>query len=172
MGDLIEWESLDTITAGAIGEPGRRVFLIQARRGTETLSVLVEKEQVAILAEEAEVLVGQNVEDDEPETVHEPLFGTPVAAATPLFRARLIGLGYDSENRMFLIELREDAVEEGEMPPPIEESEGYVARLYATRRQVLAMTGSGSEAVAAGRPTCPLCGFPMDPDGHPCPRWN
>ncbi|MCZ7535521.1 MAG: DUF3090 family protein [Acidimicrobiia bacterium] len=174
MGDLIEWEEVDTITAGAIGEPGQRVFMIQARRGAETLSVVVEKEQVAILATEAQELLARIVEEDPPtpEAMHPPLLETPVAAAVPLFRARLIGLGYDPESRMVLIELREDAVEEGGMPPPIEESEGYVARLHATRGQVLAMTGSGSAAVAAGRPACSLCGFPMDPDGHPCPRWN
>ena len=177
MGELIEWDTVDGITAGAVGEPGRRVFMIQARKGTETLSVLVEKNQVAILAEEANELVERFVADDpteptEPTEMHELLGGGPVEDATPLFRARLIGLGYDPERRVVLIELREHSVEEGELPPPIEESEGFVVRLHATRRQVVMMTESGAEAVAAGRPPCPLCGFPVDPDGHPCPRWN
>ena len=56
--------------------------------------------------------------------------------------------------------------------PDDEESEGYVARIYATRGQVRAMAAKGAEAVAAGRPLCPLCDMPMDPAGHRCPRWN
>ena len=47
-----------------------------------------------------------------------------------------------------------------------------MARIYATRPQVRAMAAKGAEAVAAGRPLCPLCDMPMDPSGHRCPRWN
>jgi len=80
-----------------------------------------------------------------------------------------------------LIELRErssddDEDEQATAPPPTdavdEETEGYVARIYATRPQVRAMAARGAEAVAAGRPPCPLCEMPMDPAGHRCPRWN
>ena len=53
-----------------------------------------------------------------------------------------------------------------------DEGEGYVARIYATRAQVRAMAARGAEAVAGGRPLCPLCDMPMDPAGHACPRWN
>ena len=53
-----------------------------------------------------------------------------------------------------------------------DEEEGYVARIYATRAQVRAMAARGVEAVAGGRPPCPLCDMPMDPAGHVCPRWN
>jgi uncharacterized repeat protein (TIGR03847 family) len=53
-----------------------------------------------------------------------------------------------------------------------DEDEGYVARVYATRAQVRAMAARGVEAVAGGRPPCPLCEQPMDPAGHRCPRWN
>jgi len=177
MAELIEWEVVDGITAGAVGEPGSRTFMIQAHKGAETISVLVEKGQVAILAGEALELLERVVPDEQAEQ-HEQadtrdlIGGGPVEEATPLFRARLIGLGYDPERQMVLIELREHAVEEGEAPPAVEESEGYVVRLHATRQQVVMMTASGAEAIAAGRPTCPLCGFPVDPGGHPCPRWN
>jgi uncharacterized repeat protein (TIGR03847 family) len=71
-----------------------------------------------------------------------------------------------------LIELREDASDEEEAPPPLDETEGHIARLYATRSQVRAMARSGVAAVEAGRPRCQLCDFPMEPDGHICPRWN
>ncbi len=105
----------------------------------------------------------------------------------PLFRARLIGLGFDPERELVLIELRErssDDEDDDEDPDPAEladeladpdredEQEGFVARLYATRSQVRAMAARGAAAVTAGRPPCPLCDQPMDPAGHRCPRWN
>ena len=72
-----------------------------------------------------------------------------------------------------LIELREQAADDDDEPPPaVEESNGRVARLYATRPQIRAMLANGVTAVSAGRPKCPLCEFPMDPDGHICPRMN
>ena len=52
------------------------------------------------------------------------------------------------------------------------DDDGYVARIFATRAQVRAMAARGTDAVAGGRPACPLCEFPMDPAGHICPRWN
>jgi uncharacterized repeat protein (TIGR03847 family) len=94
----------------------------------------------------------------------------------PLFRARLIGLGFDPERELVLLELRERAEDEDEDEEEVvevaEDDDGYVARIYATRAQVRAMAARGIEAVAGGRPPCPLCEQPMDPSGHRCPRWN
>jgi uncharacterized repeat protein (TIGR03847 family) len=174
MAEIIELDPVDTVGAGAFGQPGARTFVIQARKGDAQLSVLVEKEQVALLAAEADQFLSQ-VERDDPDpgaTLDSGAGSGPVVEDEPLFRARLIGIGYDPERHLVLIELREDAVDEGEAPPALDESTGRVARLYATRSQVRAMIRHGLEAVAAGRPLCPLCDFPMDPDGHICPRWN
>lgn len=174
MTDHIEFDPVDAIGAGAFGTPGARTFVIQARKGAALLSVLVEKEQVALLAAEAEQFLDR-IDEEEPEAGAELLSVDdcgPVEEDEPLFRARLIGIGYDPERQLVLIELREDAVEEDEAPPAVDESEGRVARLYATRAQVRAMVAHGAESVDAGRPKCQLCDFPMDPDGHICPRWN
>jgi uncharacterized repeat protein (TIGR03847 family) len=177
MTEAIEFDPVDTLGAGAFGMPGSRTFVIQARKGEAVLSVLVEKEQVALLAAEAEQFLDRleedDPEDDDPVGIDPALVPTgPVEEDEPLFRARLIGIGYDPERELVLIELREEAVEEDEPPPSIEESEGLVARLYATRAQVRAMVLQGAHAVAGGRPRCQLCDFPMDPGGHICPRWN
>ena len=173
MADIIEFDPVDSLSAGAFGMPGERTFLIQARKGQAMLSVLVEKEQVALLAVEAEQFLAR-LDDEYPE--NQPTISTldaPVSEAVPLFRARLIGLGFDPERELVLLELREEAVEEeGEAPPSLEESEGHVARLYASRAQLRAMARIGAEAVSGGRPACPLCDRPMDPSGHICPRWN
>ena len=72
-----------------------------------------------------------------------------------------------------LLELREQAAEDDEPPPALEESEGHIARLYATRAQIRAMLAQRRRrGRRRGRPKCPLCDFPMDPDGHICPRMN
>lgn len=184
MAEFIEIDPADSLGAGAIGEPGQRAFYIQARSTTGQLTVLVEKEQVALLATEAAAFLDR-LADDYPD---DDGFTLPVSMAelreptVPLFRARLIGLGFDPERRLVLIELRERPADEPDAGPPADpddvpeaaatDDEGYVARIFATRSQVRAFAARGEQAVAGGRPACPLCGQPMDPAGHRCPRWN
>jgi uncharacterized repeat protein (TIGR03847 family) len=170
MTEPIELDGIDGLGAGAVGEPGRRAFYLQARTDATQLTVLVEKEQVDLLATEAEAFLDR-LADDYPEL---PVLVVPGEAelrepTVPLFRARLIGLGFDPERELVLIELRERA-EEDDLDDDL--AEGHVARIYATRAQVRAMVARGREAVAGGRPPCPLCEMPMDPAGHRCPRWN
>jgi uncharacterized repeat protein (TIGR03847 family) len=174
MGDLIEFDPVDAIGAGAFGQPGQRVFVIQARKGEAVLSVLVEKEQVALLATEAtQFLDGLDEKFPDETTTAAMSASGPVSEAEPLFRARLIGIGFDESRGLVLLELREDAPEEEEeTPPDPDETDGRIARLYATRSQVRAMVANGATAVAGGRPRCQLCDFPTDPEGHRCPRWN
>jgi uncharacterized repeat protein (TIGR03847 family) len=171
MTEHIELDDLEGLGAGAIGEPGRRAFYLQARTEVTQLTVLVEKEQIDLLAKEAVAFLDR-LADDYPEL---PVLMSPGDAdlrepTVPLFRARLIGLGFDPERELVLIELRERAEEEDDDGG--DDDEGYVARVYATRAQVRAMAARGVEAVAGGRPPCPLCEQPMDPGGHRCPRWN
>jgi uncharacterized repeat protein (TIGR03847 family) len=179
MPEIIQLDDVDALGTGAVGEPGKRAFYIQARTETAQLTVLVEKEQVAMLAAEAVAFLDR-IADEYPEV---PAALPTVAAqlrepTVPLFRARLIALGFDPERELVLIELRErveddDAeTDDADDADDEEEGDGYVARIFATRAQVRAMAERGVEAVRGGRPPCPLCGFPMDPSGHRCPRWN
>jgi uncharacterized repeat protein (TIGR03847 family) len=171
--EIIELDDVDGLGAGAVGAPGQRAFYIQARTEHTQLTVLVEKEQVDLLSTEAIAFLDK-IADKYPELP----FDLPQTQSTlreptvPLFRARLIGLGFDPERELVLIELRERSEEEDEVADENEDDEGYVARIYATRAQVRAMAARGAEAVAGGRPPCPLCEQPMDPSGHRCPRWN
>ena len=192
MAEIIELEDVDSLGTGAVGEPGQRAFYIQARTESAQLTVLVEKEQIALLASEAVAFLDR-IADEFPEV---PIAVLPAAAVlqeptVPLFRARLIGLGFDPERELVLIELRERPVDDGdddgegvgeadtfaaggdaESLDVSDDEPGYVARIYATRAQVRAMAARGVDAVAGGRPPCPLCEQPMDPAGHACPRWN
>jgi uncharacterized repeat protein (TIGR03847 family) len=72
-------------------------------------------------------------------------------------------VSYDEDADRVVI-VADELVEEGE--------EGARARITATREQVAALSVRGAEAVAAGRPPCPLCGQPLDAQGHTCPRLN
>jgi len=171
--EFIEFDPVDEIAAGAFGVPGARTFVIQARKGEALLSVLVEKEQVRLLAAEATEFLDRIAQDD-PEDAAGGDATAKVAEDEPLFRARLIGIGYDADRRLVLLELREEAADDDDddaIVPP-DDSEGRVARFYATRAQIRSMARNGVAAVEAGRPRCPLCDFPMNPDGHICPRWN
>jgi len=173
---MIELDGVDALGAGAIGEPGARVFYIQADKRGSRLTVLVEKEQVALLAQEAVAFLDR-IADDHPEPPAESALLHPSVAqvtepAVPLFRARMIGLGFEPDRGLVLIELRERAEDEEAEEDDDDSDDGYVARIFATRAQVRAMAARGSEAVQSGRPACPLCEFPMDPAGHICPRWN
>jgi uncharacterized repeat protein (TIGR03847 family) len=190
MPDPIEFHTVDALGAGAVGVPGQRVFYLQARSESALLTVLLEKEQVALLAAEAVAFLDRIAEQYPEEPVTLPATVAELHEPTvPLFRARLIGLGFDPEREMVLIELRENATDDededldddedddsGGPSAPIvasaDEDDGYVARIYATRSQVRAMAARGAGVVSAGRPPCDLCGLPMDPAGHRCPRWN
>ena len=177
----IEIDNLDALGAGAVGEPGDRAFYLQACAADAQLTVLVEKEQVALLATEAVAFLDRIADDYPEDTISLPTAAAELREPTvPLFRARLIGLGFDPERELVLIELRERTTSEDDEDDEVltaddvadEEGDGYVARIYATRPQVRAMAARGAAAVAAGRPLCPLCDQPMDPTGHRCPRWN
>lgn len=167
---VIELDGVDSLGAGAIGEPGSRVFYIQADKRGSRLTVLVEKEQVGLLAMEAlaflDRLAEEHPEPPADSAVLHPSAANVTEPAVPLFRARMIGLGYEPDREMVLLELREQGEDDEE------HEDGYVARIFATRAQVRAMAARGSEAAAGGRPKCQLCEFPMDPNGHICPRWN
>jgi uncharacterized repeat protein (TIGR03847 family) len=186
----IEFDPVDTIAAGAVGEPGHRAFYIQAEKDGQVLSVLVEKQQVAMLAERVQMLLDQVELPEGGTDVPSPLApdagelrGDPV----PLFRAVAIGIGFDATRQLVVLELHErplgddeddeddeDDAEDEETAAALAagEGEGYLARLYFTAAQARAMATRGSAAVERGRPPCPLCGGPLDPSGHTCPRLN
>ncbi len=187
MMQVIELDDVDALGAGAVGPPGQRVFYLQARTESAQLTVVVEKEQVALLAAEAVAFLDR-IAGDYPEpsdSVRSELVELR-EPTVPLFRARLIGLGFDPEREKVLLELREhgsddpdddvdtELEDDDELDDALDEEDedGYVARIYATRALVRAMAAHGAAVVTAGRPACPLCDMPMDPAGHRCPRWN
>ena len=152
-------ESPDLFTAGTIGPPGQRVFYLQAGREAQVVSLRLEKTQVAALVTYlAGMLADMPPPGDIPSTgmdLIEPVVAEWVVGS--------LGVSYDEDADRVVL-LAEELVEEGEPAAR--------ARVTATREQIAALAVQGAEAVAAGRPPCPLCGQPLDPEGHTCPRLN
>ncbi len=155
------------ITADAIGEPGKRIFYLQASQQDIIVTLALEKEQVQALAVSIEQMLGElekraPQDADEAELIgpydlmlHEPI--------EPAFRISQLGLGYDEETDMLIVVAQETSDTPDEMS---------AARFWATRAQMKALSKHSLEVVQSGRPTCPLCTQPIDPDGHFCPRRN
>ncbi len=149
---------VDKLTVGAVGEPGRRLFLLQARHGGQVITLKLEKAQVAALCS----YLGELLENlPRPDALPEDL--ELEEPTEPEWVIGTLGVSYDASlDRLLLV--AGEAVGEDE--------EGAEARFGATREQVAALAIRGTRLVEAGRPPCPLCGYPLDPSGHACPRTN
>lgn len=159
----IDFDPVDHITIGAIGPPGRRTFILQARRGGEVATLIVEKTQVISLGEGAGALlsaVGYATEK-EPEAIEMAVD----EGAEPLWRVEAISIGYDDLQSLFVIECHE-------LVPEGRPEEARSARFVVTTDQLGAMSIHGLRVAAKGRPICPHCALPMDPDGHFCAASN
>src|SRR4051812_29022951 len=170
----------DRLVIGTVGQPGERTFYLQARAGRQLVSISLEKQQSAALAERIEEILDELMTED----------GNPfsVPALTPeglvdndpleqpveeQFRAGAMGLGWDPSTAQIVIEAfpvieveAEDLEALEEIEIELEPEEVMVVRIpVGTARAFAKRT---REVVGAGRPICPLCGVPMDGDDHVC----
>jgi uncharacterized repeat protein (TIGR03847 family) len=161
---------VSSITTDAIGKPGERVFYLQGRQEEKVVTLLIEKIQIQSLA----VGVEQFLDEINKKYPDLPDAGTDYLESQmhieppvdPLFRVGEIGLGYDQDNDLMVLVARE-ATTEGSDP-----EEGGVVRFWCSRSQLRALINWGMEVASHGRPLCPQCGEPMDPEGHFCPKKN
>lgn len=153
------------ITVGAEGPPGQRTFYLQAARGPRVVSLVLEKQQAAALAEALAQLMGSLAEQD-PEHVGalQPAGGNMalLSPVDPAFRVMQMGVGVDEEQQQIIL-----LAQEGD-----DEEPGRRARFTCSYEQVLTLAEHAERVVNQGRPTCPMCGAPIDPEGHFCPRQN
>jgi uncharacterized repeat protein (TIGR03847 family) len=200
----------DRFVAGTVGKPGQRTFFLQARKAGQVVSVVLEKVQVAALAERLDALLDELESHAVPEAL--PL-AAPVIDSDPLdepineaFRATTLTLGWDPEAERVLVEARADPVEveieleeddeddgaeeEDDDEPGIADLEASIAatiqavfeadddegpdvlRVRLTPDIARSFAERAARIVGSGRPPCPLCGQPLDPQGHICPRRN
>ncbi|MFC4604573.1 DUF3090 domain-containing protein [Rhodococcus kronopolitis] len=168
----------DRFIAGTVGEPGDRVFYLQAVHDSRVVSVMLEKQQVQVLADRMGLLLDE---------VHRR-FGTAIppevtdlSDLSPLimpvdseFRVGTMGLGWDSDAGAVVVELlavSESEVDESVVLDDVEEGPDAV-RVFLTPEQAREFALRSVRVIAAGRAPCPLCGEPLAPDGHICIRTN
>ncbi len=172
MAELYEYRDASHFTAGAVGDPGQRTFFLQAGDTFGYHSVKLEKQQVSALANFLSTLL-----DDLPAPSEE--LPTPVPLlepAQPAFVVGQIAVGIDEdESRVVLVveELVEQPTLEDELAAlEGEELKGSVLRVHLTVEQAAAFISTSEILMQSGRPPCRLCGQPLDPAGHACPRLN
>jgi len=185
------FEPPERFVAGTVGPPGERTFFLQARGGGRLVSVALEKVQMSLLAEKLEELLAEahrRFGAELPEAPaalsdNEPL-DTPVDEE---FRVGTLGLAYDVDTATVVIEaiaagesevevelggdaeLAEDDEEDDDEEP---DDDLDRLRVRLTPAAARAFIDRARRVLAAGRPPCPLCGQPLDPRGHLCPRHN
>lgn len=168
----------ERFVAGTVGEPGDRSFYLQAIEEARTISVLLEKQQVSVLAERIAALLQEVVRRFGPDVPDEPGPSTDLdPLAVPLeeeFRVGTMGLGWDADSKSIVVELlavTEEEVDESVVLDDTEEGPDAL-RVFLSPVQARAFADRAERVVSAGRAPCPLCAEPLDPAGHVCVRLN
>jgi uncharacterized repeat protein (TIGR03847 family) len=166
---VYDLDPISFITVGTVGPQGQRIFCLQASQGATVVTLIIEKEQARALAESLNQLL-KAVEE------HYPQLPKPAEEVTynmsllqpfnELWRVGQMGLGYDEKSDLVVLISQELIFEEDEPREP------EAVRFTGTRDQMLALSKHTAWIVEQGRPICPLCDRPIDPEGHFCPPSN
>lgn len=179
----------ERFVAGTVGLPGRRTFFLQASADGRTTSVALEKAQVEALAERIDELLDEVVRRSGGNTsvpaVAPPELSDTQPLQTPVeeeFRVGTMALAWDSDSERMIVEAQALVELEAESEEAFAEAEERLLRDDENGPPMLRVRLSGTmarafakralEVVNAGRPPCPLCSLPLDPEGHVCPRQN
>jgi uncharacterized repeat protein (TIGR03847 family) len=186
---IFVFDAPDRFVAGAIGPPGQRVFFLQAIEGRRMTSVSLEKVQVALLADRVAAIVNELREREVARVPEDAIRGDDDRALDePLqdaFRVGTLTISWDGEESEVTIEARSQEAEEDEEESadetadddddevPDDAPEGPdVLRVRLSAAMALGFARRAARIVASGRPACPFCGQPLNPEGHVCVRSN
>jgi uncharacterized repeat protein (TIGR03847 family) len=179
---VFEFDPPERFVAGTVGQPGERTFYLQASGGGRVVSVALEKQQVAVLAERLEELLDEVRRRGASVT---PVPAVPAPGSedvAPLdlplleeFRVGTMALAWETESERVVLEAQaagggED--DEGAEPLTDADEGPDVLRVRLSAEAARSFIRRAERLVAAGRPPCPLCALPVDPEGHICPRQN
>ena len=144
----------------AIGKPGERTFQLRVVGATEEAAALwLEKQQLQALALAFSQVLAQTGGEETPAT-DLSFFPDPPDADVHVGR---MAVGYDPADKTVVIQAH-DLASDDEGKPDI------LVRI--TSADVAQLSTRLKEMIAGGRPTCPLCGTPLDSSGHTCIRSN
>lgn len=171
---IFNFTAPERFIVGTVGQPGERVFFLQAKEGARVVSVALEKVQAQVLAERLDELLNEvrrrgsdvpataDVEDVAP--LDQPILEE--------FRVGTMSLAWDDDADMVVIESHAQT-EDGADVPADDTTEGPdMLRVRISAGYARSFVKRALRVVQAGRPPCPLCGLPLDPEGHVCPRQN
>jgi uncharacterized repeat protein (TIGR03847 family) len=156
---------LSSFLAGTEGTPGARVFYLQAHTEDHVISLRLEKNQVALLADTFEALLHRHGLAADAHAEMAPLT-MPVVAE---WVVGSLAIAVDENLTHFLVIAEELLIGDEEF---IANNVPHEARFGLRREQVQAFISGARGLIAAGRPTCTLCHGPINPEGHACPRLN
>ncbi|PRY54875.1 putative repeat protein (TIGR03847 family) [Knoellia remsis] len=163
---ITDFDPPERFVAGTVGPPGGRTFFLQARGGGRLVSVSIEKVQVGILADRIADLLDSvgGIEGSDAVAEHA---ADNEALDTPIedeFRVDTVSLAWDPDRSSVVIECHDR--------DPEEDAGGETVRVVLDPTSARAFARRCQAIIAAGRPPCPFCGQPLDPEGHICPRAN
>src|SRR5262247_224570 len=169
---VYSYDSPERFVAGTVGQPGQRTFYLQASAGGRVTSVVVEKFQVSLLDEVLRSTGGQgSVPAAAPAALADD--GPLDLPLTEDFRVGAIALGWDGEDEQVVIEAQEETETPIEpLTEEVPEDGPGVLRVRLSPGAARAFSKRAIQIVGQGRPPCPLCGLPLDAEGHICPRQN
>jgi uncharacterized repeat protein (TIGR03847 family) len=173
---LVEFDPPDRFVAGTVGPPGQRTFFLQVSSGRRLTSLSLEKEQVAVLADRINDLLdsyagGAGGDHAAADVVDNAPLDTPIEDE---FRVNTLSLGWDDARGVVVIECldRDPDDPEASIDPTVLTEEPQQVRIVLPPARARAFARRAQTVVAAGRPPCPFCGGPLEPEGHICPRAN
>ncbi len=147
----IELDPADFVTVGTVGPKGRRLFHLQAGKGDQLITLIIEKQQAQALADAInELLEGLGEKHPELPEVAINLAHWDMSLRDPLdslFRVSQMGLGYDEERNLVVLIVQELVVSEEQLIEP----EPQVVRIWATREQMRALSEHAQSIVKKGR---------------------
>lgn len=171
------FRSPDRFLAGTIGQPGEREFFLQVADGRRVFSVACEKQQVAVLADRLGSLITEVAKRFDVNAPSASGGGDDLTLTTPVdaeFRVGTMGLAWDGEESQVIVELLALSEEEVGEDIVLEDREDGpdALRVFLSLAEAQDFARRAELVVSAGRPPCPLCANPLDPEGHICPRLN
>jgi uncharacterized repeat protein (TIGR03847 family) len=177
---VYSYDPPERFIAGTVGQPGERAFYLQASGGGRTTSVVLEKGQVSQLAERLDELLDEVLRRSGGAAAVPAAAPVALADDGPLelplmedFRVGAIALAWDHDGDHVIIEAQEETDEPVEpLTDDVPEDGPGVLRVRISAAAARAFSRRALQVVGQGRPPCPLCGLPLDPAGHVCPRQN
>lgn len=180
---VFEYDPPERFVAGTTGQPGGRTFFLQARSGKRLTTVQLEKQQVSVLAERVDELLDEVLRRAAGAISVPAIAPTGAEDTAPLdtpieeeFKVGTMSLAWDAESERVVIECFEvseaGAEDEEDLPDSSDDAQGAVLRVSLAGAAARAFAKRALAVVSAGRPPCPFCANPLDPDGHVCPRAN